>query len=402
MTSNATVEFLHSMQSKLQWFQNISQIYEPQMANRFNAIDLLSPGENGLSRIFAELLDPAGRHSQGVAFLECFIEHFREKLKIDKTWASFDQAQTRVEASTDENRRVDITITLEVGQRWAIGIENKPWAGDQQNQVADYIRHLKKHYPERHRLVYLSGNGDGPSGWSTGDGNFGDTLVVIGYREVIEWLADCIRVCRASKIRFFLEELQLYILKNFDGVDEVNERKMIVEESCKSESSIKAAIEIGMALGDIQARLLKKLWADIEEKISQQHPEWNFVRPSFEYARESKWKPIRVFFSQEHQYAATLEFGQHHCNDCYFGIRKERTDLDELSEVKNIFGGRKSDWWIFYKTFEYRNWGYHSSTWADIHTGKMADRIFSQFKDIHQTLEAHQKLHLLQGDASRA
>ncbi len=66
------------------------------------------------------------------------------------------------------DRRIDISVQI-VGadeQRYCLAIENKPYAGDQENQVQDYLAWLNGKYPERFLLLYISPNGERPSEWS--------------------------------------------------------------------------------------------------------------------------------------------------------------------------------------------------------------------------------------------
>ena len=57
--------FLRHVGGKLNGMRQASRVHEPQIAPRFNAIGLLAPFENDLSRVLADLLSPTGSHGQG-------------------------------------------------------------------------------------------------------------------------------------------------------------------------------------------------------------------------------------------------------------------------------------------------------------------------------------------------
>lgn len=52
------------------------------------------------------------------------------------------------------------------GEKYALCIENKPFASDQKNQLKDYADELEQRYPNQWQLIYLSGSGKEPSEYS--------------------------------------------------------------------------------------------------------------------------------------------------------------------------------------------------------------------------------------------
>jgi hypothetical protein len=130
-----------------------------QNAPNFSVFRYPECDENLLSDIIADLLDPRGPHGQGTLFLEQFFRAAGVDLGVP-----LEGARVRREVTTTflaQSRRIDVTV--EVG-RFGIGVENKPWAGDLPEQVADYVRDLAGKYGEgRYFMVYLSGGGRHPS-----------------------------------------------------------------------------------------------------------------------------------------------------------------------------------------------------------------------------------------------
>ena len=114
--------------------------------------------ENQHSNILSFLIDPDEKHNH-IEYGESFLFLLKEKgLKIK---GSKIFSVTR-EDSTDECRRMDLLIETDTD---FIIIENKIDAGDQQNQISDYVSFLerKTNAPDKIFIVYLTLFGDEPS-----------------------------------------------------------------------------------------------------------------------------------------------------------------------------------------------------------------------------------------------
>jgi hypothetical protein len=118
-------------------------------ATQFSAFSIFNPDENRLSRVIAELFDPAGSHGQGLLFLNGLLS----AIGIPRL-NRLDAVKVRREALTRAKRRIDIVIET---KRYVIGIENKPWAAQQKNQLGDYLAELQADLRGRKPvLVFLS------------------------------------------------------------------------------------------------------------------------------------------------------------------------------------------------------------------------------------------------------
>lgn len=89
------------------------------------------------SKFIYELLNPSGSHSQGDKFLQLFI---KEALELNIDDAINSKVIVNREDLTDVNRRIDFTIET---SNYIIGIEMKIDAGDQDNQLSDYMKELR-------------------------------------------------------------------------------------------------------------------------------------------------------------------------------------------------------------------------------------------------------------------
>lgn len=201
------------------------------VATRFSLFDFFHVQETDLSRVFRDLLDPRGTHGQGDTFLHLFLDEIREILddEVRGHFPAGDLRDSRVnlEHHTDMGRSIDIVVRVR-RDTW-IGIENKPWAAEQPNQVSDYLRYLQTIAgPETHPdawLVYLSGDGNLPETLPDDPENrmFCPTLPYRGAERgspsLENWVEKCLTECEAERVRWFLTDLIEYIRKWFEPAE---------------------------------------------------------------------------------------------------------------------------------------------------------------------------------------
>lgn len=190
---------------------------------RFNVFDVIRPDENRISDILRDLLDPQGSHGQGA----CFLKAFLETCGIVASRPDLASARVYRESRTstlDADRRIDLVIDFVGARAGAIAIENKPWAGEQEMQLADYAEHLERRYEDRFHLVYLTGTGRPSTTLGTcgerlrSDGRF-HTVPYNGFdedRTLRTWIEQCIDLADAEKIRWFLRDFAAWIERSFD------------------------------------------------------------------------------------------------------------------------------------------------------------------------------------------
>lgn len=144
--------------------------YQQQIKNNtphYNVFEVLRiQGKEVLhSRFLADLLNVKGTHQQGVLFYHAFLQQLsvdttQYKVEVSNFWA-FD---IQCEYTIKNDRRIDILIQYNDGKKaFAIGVENKIWAGDQKRQLEDYHTFLKSHFGENYILLYLTIDGKEPS-----------------------------------------------------------------------------------------------------------------------------------------------------------------------------------------------------------------------------------------------
>lgn len=205
-------------------------------------------------------MDAQASHGQGSRFLEAFVQHFNIPWHEQDCAGASVTTEVPTERIVAWNRRIDILVWSSV-QSKAIAVENKPWATDQQNQVADYLLHIKVSFPGNYRLLYLSSDGSGPSDVSIDADEKAaalsdERLVVVAYKMLVPWLQQCRAVCRADRVSSFLSEFVRFIEKIFEGVSDVNERHEVIRQMTATSEALTAALQIVAAGDDLKQHLL--------------------------------------------------------------------------------------------------------------------------------------------------
>jgi hypothetical protein len=197
----------------------------------FSVFNFFYVDEMALSGIMAHLLSPAASHGQGTLFLKLFIQRINSEFlsKDDQPrqldLSSLEKTSVTTEAFTShiENSQRRIDILLENPPHWVLGIENKPWAGEQEDQLKDYQAELDSKYKgetERRHMIYISGD---CTKSSTALPEF--PPFYFGYTRsqncpedhphFDDWLIDCARQCQAEKVRHFLLDFRQWIRCQF-------------------------------------------------------------------------------------------------------------------------------------------------------------------------------------------
>jgi hypothetical protein len=258
-------------------------------ATGFSTFEYFSENENALSRIFGDLLDPRGSHGQGTLFLKHFVEHFMGEL--DGCWRHEEKlAECRVGlevVTTRAKQRRRLDIVLEFPES-VIGIENKPWAIDQENQLVDYIAHLNPR--DKWAMLYLSGSGDPPSKDSLHRDcrekfiENGQLRVIpfcmqaAGHPPLETWLEACIRDCEAERVRWFLKDFLAYIRHEFGScITELATEVSMTAEYIKGQPEVlKSALMVEAAMPGVRQYLVEKFLNELESVLLKDDPssEW--------------------------------------------------------------------------------------------------------------------------------
>jgi hypothetical protein len=190
-------------------------------APEFHALSFFHSREEIDSQMIAYLLNPTSQHGQGSLFLTALLT------VLGVTFQELRAVVVEIEApcySLPSKRRIDILIRFATGAAESvIVIESKSrFAGDQNNQVHDYLVHLRGAFPNAsRRYLYYLKDGNPPSKESIVAEEWNAAVsagicTAANFREVMsDWLAYCEKKQLPSKIKVFLKDF-----KHFIGLDE--------------------------------------------------------------------------------------------------------------------------------------------------------------------------------------
>jgi len=199
---------------KLQIYWETQPVIERHTAERFNIFDYVPSSEVSLSRILADLFRTDGTHGQGDLFLQLFLKEFAGIGKSSLT------SRISTEYTIPSGRRLDIygSCKSKGNSEQHFVLENKPYASEGHNQVADYVTWLEKQYSGNYVFFYLASSDDEPESIKNENWvRLGDEgkVHLITYNDLINWIEQCMIRVSAEKIRWFLSELKDFINNNF-------------------------------------------------------------------------------------------------------------------------------------------------------------------------------------------
>ena len=170
------------------------------------------------SAILAHLLDPAASHGQGTRFLSSFLKTLQRAADEQRKSFRLPQPDNRTRYKWNCRREVPLPdlgqadIVLR-GPGLLLIIENKIYAGDQENQLLRYWRYVKDN-ATLPVLVYLTPDGRRPTAYSVGDDpELNEKLITLSYhgdvcKFIQETVTDLQAVSVAEVLRQYLAVVQ--------------------------------------------------------------------------------------------------------------------------------------------------------------------------------------------------
>ena len=232
-------KFFKDLRFRYELQDEIKKQTDRYLASDFNLAELMVEftdryhREPIISKLISLLLEPNGIHGQQDKFMREFVceiedhlQKYRKNGRVSELMKNLDfsEAEVIVEMNIDGGKKIDILIEFE-SSKFAIGIENKPWADEGEEQLNSYNRYLKRNF-ENYLLIFLNG------GWQEvksirkkeinrlkEEGKFLD----VSYASFLKpWLIRCYKECEAEKVRWFLKDFITWVEDNFK-VKEVEE-----------------------------------------------------------------------------------------------------------------------------------------------------------------------------------
>ena len=212
-------------------------------------IDRIKHKENRLSAIIADLLSPSGSHGQQRIFLDAFLRQiikrndlFNQPCKVDP--------ESKFPSSSGK-----IDILIDFGD-FGIGIENKPWANDGDEQLHKYSDSLDDDYRGQYCLIYLTPYGNQPSENSIEAGLRDELhqLLLVSYcHDMLNWLRECVQLCESDRFRWFLRDFMDYFIDKVLITTNYGDTKMPSEDDITLQHALESKKNLEMAL-DIAAK----------------------------------------------------------------------------------------------------------------------------------------------------
>jgi hypothetical protein len=336
-------DFFHGLDAGLKSLKEIRAVYDERVAFDFSSVRFFWPNENKISEILAFFLDPNKNHGQKLAFLRAFLEHVNLPDAIELLDKK-KKVSVILEDSTEEKRRIDITV--KIGDDFTFAIENKiyDWTQDQDKQLEAYDRHLNE-TGKKYVLYYLTPNGHEPPTTSIDkellqkrkdSGNF-KCISYSGDRGIIEVLSKFELVCRADNVRAFIKDFQQYLKWQYTGEVTMDEQKFVNEYVEKNPQIIKYINALQQSAEAIRTQRFDLFWSKVAEFAKNDHrkiqiEKFMWDRDSGTYSANVKYDSSFFSDSTDCDWYLVITFEKNNPDPICIGIglRKERKNLSTV------------------------------------------------------------------------
>lgn len=352
---------------------------------RLNAFTLFRPNENALSRVVEDLFDPDGTHGQGIIFLNALLA------EIDLPRAApGDAVRTRREAGTAGGRRIDLVVET---PRVLLGLENKPWAGQQPRQLHDYLAALKGWARGRDvALVFLSDQEPETAK---------DEVIPLPYvsseegPSLLSVLETALDGVKAPRARAHVEEFISYMDWQFGDGGMIEDSDLQYVEAVEAEFTVpehrRAVAAVLLSSRALHERVLNEIGASLFDALDEVADDFEVVDgTAFSEAlaaKECSWEVRRP--SWPANLSVAVEAGKTSFGDVYYGVRApDPKDREAKAEgvgcvarreveaaLKPFAGGGKTKWWPWWRYAVTRQWSQEFAATVVLHSpsGRVSD-----------------------------
>ncbi|MFP7635195.1 PD-(D/E)XK nuclease family protein [Pseudomonas veronii] len=334
MNANAKVlDLLDAVRIRAASLAEAKQRYAAELAPDFNLVDHLRNNEVALSRYLGLLLDVKGVHGQGELFLRSLLQ------RLECTgFEPQDLLRVRLEQRTHSGRYLDIYLEFHGG---VIGIENKPWAADQDKQLEDYASFLESSARGGQWLLVYACN------WEPSEASLSpakrEQLEQVGsflrldFLQIAEWLDECACNARAPKVRLFVEALSSYVRQQVNGESDVSEAEQIKAVILQKPEYLEAALKVAQSIDQVKAQLLTQFKRALGQALEAQG--LSLVWEEQALASGRAYAGFGVKLNHEHQLHIRFEFGSARLNALEWGICRDSAKVElNTSDAETIAG----------------------------------------------------------------
>ncbi len=308
--------------------------------NVFNVLNLRTQEVCLHSAFLAELLAPDGSHGLGDAFLKLFFKENHIDCDTRECRVSVEKyIGTKTET---EGGRLDIYIRA---SNFIVLIENKIYAGDQENQLLRYREFAKKHSEggDKFRIFYLTLDGHEASSWSTAGEKI--EYSCISYSNTIaNWLEGCLQIAYSHPlVRETIKQYQT-LIKQLTGGDMESSNIDKIIELVSQKEYLSLAHTISDQMGRIKTSAFKNYFIpNLESRLEKEgggHVELETDDITVSHASFS------VYLHGRSNFQVTFEFESRGCRNLFSGIpvklkkipsEEVKSSLENLKETNLDF-----------------------------------------------------------------
>lgn len=339
--------------------QKARQRYQAQLAPEFSLLDYLRRDEMALSEYLAMLLNPQGPHGQGDLYLKRFLQ-----LPDVQRLAGLLDFSAAVEVDTEyclpNGRRMDVYLH---SASCGLGIENKPWAADQANQLRDYAEYLHGRFPGgQWFLIYLC-NGEISEYSLPADAPeyLRERVVRLGFFQLAEWLEDCALHTRALPVKVFVEALGRFVNERINGETMMDSRDELTGLVLRTEANTRSAFLIAQQMREVKQHLLEDFIEHLRHELADLRVAEIYLDPGLaEGAR--RHAGFHIQFHTDDSYVLRWAFARTNHGGVYYGIcilesaagkkgwKQRNQDIRHAMNELFAFKGEYTDtypWWTF-------------------------------------------------------
>ncbi len=244
------------------------------LSERFNIFQVLNITTDEVrlhSKFLAELLDPKGSHEKGSIFLNRFLELTGSTGLFNPDLVNVTVEYQIGPVTLTTGGRIDILI--QDSNENSIIIENKIYAGDQENQLLRYFNFAKtlEKRGAQFKLLYLTLFEKNASDYSLGEDLKHEDYHKISYQEtIINWLEDCsLMVDNTPKLAVAITHY-LQLIKQLTHQDiSMETKEEIISVIIDNSQNFSSAENVALNLLSAKKVLLKNVGVSLVEKLNE-------------------------------------------------------------------------------------------------------------------------------------
>lgn len=322
--------------NEVKWFNKHKNLKSSVNGEEFNMFRICGVDhyENTHSSILAEIINPKGSHNFGSKFLEAFIETLKRSELIEGEFQFSMQNVRVVTENASAFGRLDILIRN--SQNQALLLENKIYAGDQEEQLRRYYEFGKREFGNNFKLIYLTLQGHE----STNTDKNQVEYIQVSYSEIIlTWLERCIEISvRSPIVRETLIQYANHI-KSLTNNTIAHTMSQELIDKLSTLENLEAAYTIANNLGNVSNNIINTvLIPQLHEIANELGIVCNSVQGDYV---NTAWAGFSFSISDYHNYNLFMEFGKKGLGGLIIGFVPKSTNSDTSAflTIKQLVGG---------------------------------------------------------------